>query len=315
MKKLDYFFIARPMLFFPGWNTLLAGYLAGSGELFLLSDLRQSSYSVFLLDRDVIYAMLSFMLAMGGSFILNQVKDVASDRKNRKLFLIGEGFLSQKSALFEAAILLCFSITIAAFMGISFLTLIVLFILISSYLYNFRPFQYKNRPFAGFLLNVLGGWLAFSLGWVLAGSFTAEFILHSLPYIFLNTSLIFLTIIPDAAGDLASGKQTFCVRYGVRTTVFMSAFFYILSLMSSVWVDDQMVMLIDLFLLFHLFQMLRHPREAQAVRFLKMGIFYFSMVICLKFPLYFILMVLVFFITRYYYGQRFQFDYPNFRGE
>ncbi|MBN2364574.1 MAG: hypothetical protein EH225_00335, partial [Calditrichaeota bacterium] len=303
-----------PMLFFPGWNTLLAGYLAGSGQLRLLSDLGNGDFEWYLLKGHVILAMFSFMLAMGGSFILNQMKDVESDQKNRKLFLIGNGYLGAKAAARESIFLLAGGLLTAGFINVSFLLVTAFFILISSYLYNFRPFLYKNRPFAGFTLNVLGGWLAFTLGWITVNSFTMQFIFHSLPYLFLNTCLILLTLIPDAVGDVATGKKTICVRYGLRRTVFVGAGLYILSLASSLWINDQLALLINLFLLFHFFRMIRQPSGEQAVRFLKMAIFYFSLAVCLKFPLYFILMVSVYFITRYYYRERFEFDYPNFRG-
>jgi len=38
LTRLDYFFVTRPMLFFPGWTTMLAGYfIADKGELYPLN--------------------------------------------------------------------------------------------------------------------------------------------------------------------------------------------------------------------------------------------------------------------------------------
>jgi len=55
--------------------------------------------------------------------------------------------------------------------------------------------------------------------------------------------------------------------------------------------------------------------QENSIKAIKMAILFFSLIICLKFPIYFIVMVIVFYLTKYYYRVRFQYDYPNFKGE
>jgi len=315
IHKLDYLFITRPMLFFPGWNTLLAGYLAETHQLQLVSDVLEKTYIIEFWNGKIVLAMLIFMLAMGGSFILNQMEDVESDRRNRKLFLVGEGFISKRKAGRESIILLVLAILAGFFINISTVVLVVIFIFITGYLYNFQPFQYKNRPLGGLILNMLMGWIAFGLGWVINQPLNDTFFLHSLPYLFLNTSLYLLTTLPDMKGDNAASKKTFAVAYGFSITLIAASVLYVLSLVVSFWLSDQFLLIINLFLIVNFIDLVYRPSVAGAVRFIKMAIFFFSMMVCLKFPLYFLTMVTVFFLSRYYYRFRFQFDYPNFRGE
>jgi 4-hydroxybenzoate polyprenyltransferase len=311
----DYFFITRPMLFFPGWNTLMAGYLAQTHQLKLLSNVLEGSYYVQIWNVKLALVMFIFMLAMGGSFILNQIADVESDQRNKKLFLVGEGYINKQAAWKESVIVLILAILGGFLINISTVILVAFFILITGYLYNFSPFQYKNRPVRGLILNILMGWIAFGLGWVNNGSVNNDFFLQSLPYLFLNTALYLMTTIPDRKGDRASGKKTFAVAYGFSVTLYSAVTLYVLSLVASVLLNDQFLLIINVLLILNFLALVFRPGVRGAVRFLKMAIFFFSIMVCFKFPLYFAVMVTVFIISRYYYRFRFQFEYPTFHGE
>ncbi len=315
IKKLDYFYITRPMLFFPGWNTFLAGYLVANGEASWLFQLKEGIYSIHFWRSDIVLSMLAFMFAMGGSFILNQLQDTDSDHKNKKLFLIDENLVSRKGAISESIILLVGAVLTGFFLGKTMFLLLILFIVITAYLYNYQPFQFKNRPMGGLILNAFMGWIAFALGWAIILPISGRFWIDSLPYLFLNTCLYLLTILPDAAGDKSSGKVTFCVKYGKNTTIYLAGFLYVFSFLLA-WVkNDHIILLIDLLLLYFMIKLVISTQTTAAVRTIKMGVFFFSIVICMKFPFYIIPMVSAFFLTRYYYQRRFYYDYPNFRGE
>jgi len=51
------------------------------------------------------------------------------------------------------------------------------------------------------------------------------------------------------------------------------------------------------------------------IRATKYGILFFAVSICLRWPVYFILMILGYFGTKWYFKKRFDFDYPNFSGK
>jgi 4-hydroxybenzoate polyprenyltransferase len=315
LKKLDCFFISRPILFFPGWNTLLAGYLVAKGEVLLLSEILHYHWHFALTRGNLLLTLLAFMFAMGGCFILNQLQDVESDRQNQKLFLIGEKYVKRNFARWESIILITLALIIGHFLNFAIFSLLLFFVIITGYLYNYHPFRFKNRPLWGLVSNMLMGWIAFALGWSLSRSLDLLFLVDSLPYLALNTSLYLLTTTPDAAGDKAAGKNTFCVNYGFKTTLIVSILLYSFSLIYSIMGNDQLILLLNLLVLYSFLRLIFTPSLPQAIRTIKMTIFFFSFLICLKFPWYFLLMVLLFFFTRFYYRQRFQFDYPHFRGE
>jgi len=315
IKKFDHVYITRPMLFFPGWNTLLAGYLVAKGEAPLFFHLKEGLYNIYFWRSDVVLTMLAFMFAMGGSFILNQLQDTDSDHKNKKLFLIDENLVSRRGALFESLVLLVSAILTGLFLGKTVFLLLILFIFITAYLYNYQPFQFKNRPIGGLILNAFMGWIAFALGWALILPVSGTFWIDSLPYLCLNTSLYLLTILPDAAGDRSSGKVTFCVKYGEKTAIYLAGLLYTLSFLLALINNDHLILFIDFLLSYFMLRLIISTQISAAIRAIKMAVFFFSIIICIKFPLYILPMILVFFMTRYYYQRRFDYDYPNFRGE
>jgi 4-hydroxybenzoate polyprenyltransferase len=303
------------MLFFPGWNTLLAGYLVAKGEASLFIHLKKGIYSTYFWESELVFSMLAFMFAMGGSFILNQLQDTDSDHKNQKLFLIDEKLVPRNGAILESILLIVAAVLTGLFLNKTILLLLILFIVITAYLYNYRPFQFKNRPIGGLILNAFMGWIAFGLGWALLLPISKAFWINSLPYLLLNTSLYLLTILPDEVGDRLSGKITICVKFGKKPTIYLAGLLYTLSF-SLAWIlNDHIILFITILLLYFMLKLVISTKLFDGIRTIKIAVFFFSLVICIKFPLYIILMVSVFFLTRYYYQRRFQFDYPNFRGE
>ncbi len=315
IKYLDYLFITRPILFFPGWITLMAGYLVARGENRLLFDLMGGKLTPTYWNVPLVLTMFSFAAAMGASFILNQLQDVESDQKNKKLFLIGENYLSRRAAIGESLLLVLFSLAVSLFLSWKLFILNGLFIVITGYLYNYPPFQCKNRPYSGLFLNMLMGWIAFALGWTLSADLNGQFLLASLPYLFLNTGLYLLTTLPDVEGDRTAGKVTIGVKFGSKITIRFFLFCYSASLLAAAVLGDQLILAIDLLVLPVVLRLVQTFSLSWSIKTTKMTIFFFALLICFKFPTFFILMVALFFLTKFYYRKRFQFDYPNFRGE
>ncbi len=315
LSYFDYFFITRPMLFFPGWSTLLAGYMVVSGQNNLQSFLADRGVIWQFPESSVFYSALAFAAAMGASFILNQLHDVETDRHNEKLFLLEGKHIGKPAAIVESTLLILISMGFSLLVNSEILFLNIAFIFITGYLYNFPPFEFKNRPWWGSLLNMLMGWIAFALGWTIVGNLNLQLLLYSLPYFFLNSGLCFLTTLPDMGGDRAANKTTLSVRYGIKLTIWLSIFSYVASLISGLLLSDRLILLIDLLTLWWILRMAFKPTVSAAVKVVKMAILFFSLAVCTRFPFYFVVMILIFFFTKFYYRQRFQFDYPNFRGD
>lgn len=313
LKFLDYVYLTRPILFFPGWTTLIAGYFCATGE-------SQSGFPVpgaikpVFWNTPLILAMIALGCAMGGGAVLNQLKDIDSDRRNRKLFLLGDGFVPVWHGYIQSIILVGAGLALSIPLGWNIVAVMAIAILIAGYVYNFPPFNLKNYPLGGLWANMAMGWLVFVIGWLLIAPFNGRMLATSLPYLFYNSGLYLLTTLPDMAGDSAAQKITFPVRYGFRHTLRLSGIAFVLALAVSALQGEGFLFLVILAAApFLIHAMIRQTVPAIIIG-VKMGIFFFSIGICVKFPPFFVMIVLAYFITRMYYRMRFGIEYPNFKG-
>jgi hypothetical protein len=58
-----------------------------------------------------------------------------------------------------------------------------------------------------------------------------------------------------------------------------------------------------------------HRTVSSAIMVVKTGILFFCLVISVKLPFCLIVMMSLLLLTRYYYKRRFQFEYPNLKGD
>ena len=305
---LDYFFVLRPMLFFPGWSTLLAGYfIEGKKHLFV------QSFDGALYDAlKIIILLFSFAAAMGASFLLNQLKDIASDKENDKLYFISKGYIKKSAALVEIIILILAALASALYISASIFIVVVLFIVLTGYLYNFRPFSMKDKPWLSLLANAAMGFFAFAAGWLGAQEYSPHIFYDALPYLFFNTALYFYTTLPDIEGDKKSNKHTLAVDYGIKPLLWAAFGLYLLSLTSALYLGDvQALFFILLSLPFFLTTIIKRD-IGSAVRTTKFSILFYALAVCFKLPFYFLLMVVVFFFSKWYFKARFNVIYPSF---
>lgn len=314
IRYLDYFFITRPILFLPGWATLIAGYLAASSEVNLMDALMSGNIQIEFWNENILSGIFVFSLAMGGSFILNQLKDLNTDKRNNKLFLLGDGHVPVRHGYVEGSIFIFLSLVFSFGINIQLFWVTTLFLLITGYLYNFAPFSLKDRPISGLIANMFMGWLAFAMGWALKEAITGAIVVQSMPYLFFNTSLYFLTTLPDIEGDSASQKITFPVKYGLKVTAWMSFLAYISSAIFSLILKHEL-MLITLVLVGPLMiRLILTKTISSATLVVKLGILFFCLVISTEFPLFLVILISLLLLTRFYYKKRFEFDYPNLKG-
>jgi len=275
--------------------------------------MRLGHLSPILFQPDLFLSIVTFTLAMGGSFVINQVYDVDTDTMNKKLFLLGEGFISIKNGFRFALFLLTLSMLLPLFFNVSLFLPVAAFNLVTGYLYNVRPFALKNKPVWGVVANMAMGWLAFAMGWLACADF-ASLISVSLPFLFFNTSLYFLTTLPDTRGDAGTGKITFPVKFGKEWTIAWCLFFFIIAFIISLWHKNEFIFVVSILTFPFMLRLYLQKSEAAALVAVKAGIALFSLAVCIKFPLLFILLTFIFFTARFYYKHRFNYNYPNFKG-
>jgi 4-hydroxybenzoate polyprenyltransferase len=252
---------------------------------------------------------------MGSSFILNQIRDVVSDRQNKKLFILHDGLLDNRLLMLEAGLLAVLSVILATFVNMPLAVLTILFFIVTGLLYNFAPFSMKDRPWGSLLANMIMGGLAFAIGWCARQPYEPGMIPDLLPYLLFNTALYFFTTLPDIEGDRQAGKKTLAVLFGPPLLIRTAFTFYVAGLILSILLKDIQSMIIYFLSLPFFIRTVLTLRITETLRATKFGILFFALTVCLQWPFYFILMVAGFYLTRFYYKFRFNFNYPNFSGK
>jgi len=310
ITHLDYFFVLRPMLFYPGWSTMLAGYFITYRSEIHLPLINQS----LLNHVHILLLILAFGMLMGSTFVLNQLKDVKSDQKNKKLFIISNGHLTIRSAIKEVVLLAYFSFLIAFFLNVVTGICFVLFFLLTGILYNFDPFSMKDRPWGSLLANALMGWFAFAIGWTAKNQVSGAVLMDSIPYLLFNTALYLFTTLPDIEGDRLSKKRTLAVIYGSKWLIIGAFSLYLSGLLYSLVIIELQALFFYILSFPFFIKTIITMNTADTLRTTKFGIFFFALSICLRWPIYFVLMLLGFVCTKVYFRKRFNINYPNFSG-
>ncbi len=303
-NPFDYLFILRPLILIPCWNFLLIGcYLAQE----------KGGFSV-----DIVIGLIIYTCIMGGVYIFNQITDIETDRANKKLFILSEGHVPIKHAYIEMAVLwvaavllsLKFSFIFLVFIGIS---------LILGVLYSLPPIKLKGKPLLDTMANGFGyGMINFAVGWLLVRSFDTAMFVRFVPY-FLSISAVFInTTVVDIEGDRKAGEKTTAILLGKQVSLVCSTVLMAAAILTAYMMED-LVCLIPAVLSFPLFvygavySLLKNEqnRKLTIASFRLPGLL-FTLVTVYLFPLYSIVLLVVFFGMRLYYKKRFGINYPTF---
>jgi len=303
-RWFDPVFLARPTLMYPIWIFFLAGYWSGSRWRAVPSVTR----------TDAVLIGIGLTAVMGAAYILNQIRDIETDRINRKLFLLCDGHLGVRFAYQEAALLAFSGLFLGFTADLRAGTLLTVLFLLAGWFYNYPPARWKDRPIAGLLVNGSGGLLISAAGWIAAGG--AGWIpLRSLAYFGGFAAVTFNTMLPDIEGDRAAGKSTFAVRYGLRTTVVWALVAItattVLSFLFTEWILFYPGLAMIPFFAFAL----TRKEVGDVIRATKYSVLAMAVAVCVVFPWFLVPVFLVFFGSKWYYKQRFGMDYPNLKAK
>ena len=159
------------------------------------------------------------------------------------------------------------------------------------------------------------GLLALAIGWHSVNNQTTNFWIDAIPYLFFNTSLYFYTLLPDIHGDRKTNKQTLAVLKGKKVVINISTICYCGALISAyIFKDFFALFFMILTFPFIIFSFIKKDIAVTIIA-TKYAIFFFAAAICLKVPYFFIILISIFIITKWYFNIRFQYNYPNFKGE
>jgi len=307
VKLFDYFFVLRPTLFFPVWTVYAAGYLA-----FYKFSAAGVNRVVPTLDATALSLLGILTLLMGSGYILNQLCDIETDRRNHKLFLIADRHISPFAAWAEMIVLGAFAVTVSFFYGKLISALLSAIFLLTGIFYNVAPFAWKGRPLLGLFSNALGAQLIFMAGW---WSQKIEWRLpleHALPYMFAVAAVYLYTTLLDLEGDAGTEKKTFGVYYGFSATAIVGCGLELSALVSAWGLKDLVIFYPALIAAPFFILAAIKQRLANVSRAIKLPIVFLALAVCLKIWTYFFLLGFVFYFSRWYYRRRFGLTYPNF---
>ena len=308
----DYFFVLRPTLFFPVWTFALAGVWAQDR---FNESIVPILYSVVHSDFTYVLYLVSLTLVMGGTFLLNQLEDIETDRLNHKLFLIADGEISERNAIFETILIVVLPIILFIFVRIDLAVMLIISFIVMGWFYSSKPFVLKDKPIGGIVANVLGGYIVFSFGWMIYGQPSWSMILHATPYTLGMQAVYFFTTIPDRVGDEKVNKITIAVKFSRNFVLWGGVVLDAAAIIFAILVGDWIVLIPTVLVLpFFVYAAIKKS-DAEVLRTNKFAALFLSLMICVRFPLYLVLITFLFYFSRWYYKARFNMDYPSFKNE
>jgi len=293
----------------PVWTFFLAGYWRANSKF--------GTHPIIFIKENLFHdshfwvSFVSYSLLLGSIYIVNQIVDRETDRLNNKLFLIPLKIVSVRLAIVLS--ILFFAISFFIIIKFNVLYLILYFLsLFIGLCYSLPPMRFKGRAIRDIISNAIGyGVLAFGIGWFTSKNFSVKLILFSLPYFFATASIFAISTILDEEGDRKDGANTTAVKFGSVTTRRISFFTLILSLMSAIFLKDVlMIITATLSLPLAHFAMIKEDRKFLTF-FMRGGSYILIILVGLLFPWYLVLLIFIYFISKFYYSYRFGINYPE----
>lgn len=296
----DRLFLMRPTLLVPTWTFLLLGNYHSFPQA-----------PKFIPDSKVILAFLSYTMLLAGIYILNQIYDRESDRLNRKLFLIPEGHVRVRSAVLQMILLIGLSLILSGFFSRVFIGFIAISVILGI-LYSTPPFKLKGRPLFDMMANSVGyGLLNFGIGWLATRNFSIRALELSLPYMFAVAAVYVNTTIMDISGDRKTGDITTGVWLGARRAGYLSMALLAIALLISILVKNYVCLLASCITLPLFILAAKRTDLKSTVISLRLGAPVLVVITSCLYPLFAGILIAGFFLTRWYYQDRFGVVYPS----
>jgi 4-hydroxybenzoate polyprenyltransferase len=291
------------LILIPAWNFLLIGSFLAS---------RQGNFTM-----DLVWGLVIYTCVLGGVYILNQIMDIETDRLNKKLFILSGGYVTIKAAYVELAVLWILAVVLSIRFGAVFTVLIIISILMGI-AYSLPPVKLKGKPVLDTLSNGVGyGMINFAVGWLLLREFEWHMFGQFVPY-FLSISAVFInTTIVDIEGDKMANEKTTGVFLGASLAHVVSMLVMSGAIVSAYLQRDYICLIpaavsLPLFIYTAVYCLKnnRVSRKATIASFRLPGLL-FTIITCILYPMYFLIVLVVLVAMRIYYKLRFNMTYPT----
>lgn len=321
LKALDHLFIFMPAMFFIVWIIFLAGY----SSFFFFNGQQDRVWWSFEISLLGVINFVLITLAMGATFIFGQLREVSISRQtlageddNEKLSPIIEKYVSpekaKKIAFVSIGITLIFFLIQGVLMPVKLPAFILLSILIilRGYVLNSTFTKGKNSCFIEVTIAITTIFLLFLIGFIIAGCWQTKAMIYSIPYIFVFGSVFLLTTIPGSTESNFHREKAFGVRFGIKPTIWIATILIFLGFGVGMLNYDPLITTPTLLSLPLFIIMLFRPNVHWAIRCIRYSVLFIALTLSVEFPLFFILLLINYYLSRIYNYNRFNLDYPTF---
>jgi len=311
----DYLFVMRPLILIPAWSFYLLGAENGRRQATVADTSR------FLgAPPEFYYGFGCLTAILIAAYLINQVFDQESDRRNQKGFYLTQGIFTVRTVLMMAFFAFLFASWCYRFVD-SAQKLPLVLALILSMLYSMPPLRLVARPFVDLLANAVGyGGVAFVAGYGSYNESLSTAVLLATPYICLVGATFLFTAILDVDGDRASGKVTTSVLIGIKpsalTACVLTAIGWLVALLMSWRLYSDRIGVVVLFLCLLVFVLATiRIISGNAIRASSNAVQAATALITIPALLvrqeYVVLLVPILLAARLYYSARFGIRYPG----
>ncbi|MEE9442674.1 MAG: UbiA family prenyltransferase [candidate division Zixibacteria bacterium] len=291
--------MSRPMLLIPVWTVYLH----------YLSDCTVSGYGNISINLQFIWQLVVLTLVFAGTYIINQIFDIESDRVNDKLFFLPRGIISVKAAWVYYGLLTAIGLALA-FLISRHTFYVTLYIVILGVMYSAPPIRLKDNLFGGLLANAVayGFFIPFMIGLFCAGRLPA---ISSIPYFLAIATGYILTTLPDYDGDMVSNKLTVAVVLGKRGALILALLSAIATAVISFVISNYEMMIVAGITMLLVVILLIKPNKSVLLFACKFPILLLTLLAGAHYPLYLAFLLLTIVLTKIYYKKRFGVIYPK----
>ena len=307
---LDLIMISRLSLFFAVWPMICIGMYIGS----LVND--KVYVNATTLDPLTLLFFLGVSFICSSVFIFNQIFDADVDKNNKKPLII-DNHVSTEKAVNVSKVFFVVGLLIISFVDYMVLIPIIIMFMLCGKLYTSKKLSLKDNQWLNFTFYLI---IAYFL--VLSGAFYNRFdnnifdliynsFVYIIPFLLLCCSVVLVIGILDSNGDELSNRLTFSLLLGERVVSILTVVLCLCSFFIGIFFNEPLasVLLISV-LPFFLFLMFR-GQEKDVVRSIRYPILLLNFYVMMIYPLLFYPIVIIFYVSKYYYWHRFSIHYPT----
>jgi len=304
VRGLDFVFVLRPAALVPLWIFFLAGARLAASE-------NAIPFPPFRPPRSVLTGLLAMTLVLAGGYILNQMRDLATDRENRKLLLLDRGIVSLGAAQTEIVVLWVSAALLSFWLSPSFRGILAASLALSI-TYSLPPVRAKARMPWDLVWNAAGFGVAGALsGYASVAALGGRALAVGVVYGLAVAGIIASTTILDVAGDRKAGLRTTALVLGERGAGLLAIALLAVAGILGLVLGDAVAAFGSLLSLPLLVRAEWSGRRPDRIAAHQVAVAVFAVLVGVHAVYLLFGVAAITFVSRFYYRRRFGFVYPG----